>query len=134
MKYKLLTVDDEVINNLIFRRIAERNEEVDQIIEFTSGLEMVDYIKNSDMLESSMPDFIFVDINMPLMNGWQLIDKLSQEHHEKIKNSKIFILSSSVNNADLIMAENHPFVEGYIVKPFSPEKLEEVIKDEIKVE
>jgi CheY-like chemotaxis protein len=134
MKYNLLTVDDEVINNLIFKRIAERNEDVDQVIEFTSAAEMIDYTKNQDQLNLSMPDFIFIDINMPIMSGWQLIDKLSQDYHHKLKNSKIYILSSSTNSVDLRMAENNPFVDGYIIKPFSVDKLKELINEEIKLD
>jgi CheY-like chemotaxis protein len=77
-------------------------------------------------LQSEIFDYILLDINMPKMNGWQFLNAL-QASSLKAK-SKIYILSSSIDETDITTAKTHPLVIDFIEKPLSLDKLAEIIK------
>jgi CheY-like chemotaxis protein len=73
-------------------------------------------------LDKLTPTLLFLDLNMPVMNGWEFLDQL-----KKIKDTiafPIYITTSSVDPEDKQKAESHSFVKGFIEKPLSLEKLE----------
>lgn len=75
-------------------------------------------------LEQYIPDIIFVDINMPNVNGWELIEKLKTICPHK----KIFILSSSIDQNDIRKAQSYKIVNDFISKPLTINRLQEIIR------
>jgi CheY-like chemotaxis protein len=105
----ILLIDDEYINNFINRKLIENIDSSIQAIEFNNPEEAfckLPYIK---------PDLIFLDINMPVMNGWDFLDRMAAEEID----FKVIILTSSVNTFDQKMARKYVNVIGYIEKPAS---------------
>lgn len=81
------------------------------------GLEYFEEQSNLPSENQLLPALIFLDINMPVMDGWEFLEEFTkkfQQFHDQIK---VIILSSSVNPADLEMAEHHPLVIGFMPKP-----------------
>lgn len=74
-----------------------------------------------DRLTEINPEVLFVDINMPVMDGWELLDKLAEKHTPAPY--PIIIVSSSIDPADKRRADEHPLKPGFIEKPLTGEKL-----------
>jgi CheY-like chemotaxis protein len=70
---------------------------------------------------------IFLDINMPVLKGWQFLDQLIQNDNYNIKNIQVFIVSSSTDKIDLIKAENYHLIKQFIHKPIDLVTLKRII-------
>ncbi|MBD80155.1 MAG: response regulator [Crocinitomicaceae bacterium] len=122
---KILLIDDDPIQNLINTKLLKRldiSEEVLVAINGRAAFEM--FLAN----EEELPELIFLDINMPIMNGWEFLDLLDGRINFKFP--RIFMLTSSISPDDIKKSEDHPMVTNYITKPLSLAKLQR-IKDEI---
>src|SRR3954469_19773280 len=103
----IILVDDEPISNFIIKKLISYIDSSIQAIEFNDpeeAFDKLDYIK---------PDLIFLDINMPAMNGWDFLDKMAVENIDY----KVIILTSSINTIDRKAALKYMNVIGYIEKP-----------------
>ena len=102
-------VDDQPITNFITRKLLENEGVTSKIKEFTNPLIAL------EELESDKDPFIFLDLNMPEMTGWEFLDNLKTKKHCP----KIVILTSSTSELDVLKAKDYPCVVDYIMKPFS---------------
>ena len=75
-----------------------------------------------------LPDYILLDINMPIMNGWEFLDEYKRLNIDPAGKSKIFIISSSVFSNDINKARSYPLVKSFISKPLSVEKIKEMFE------
>ncbi|MCB0480345.1 MAG: response regulator [Flavobacteriales bacterium] len=122
---RILLIDDDPIQNLINTKLLKRLEFSEEIHISVNGREALeDYISKHD----APPDIIFLDINMPIMNGWEFLDLLVNKGWEKFP--KIYMLTSSISPEDIQKSEDHPMVESYFTKPLSIDKLSK-LKDSI---
>jgi CheY-like chemotaxis protein len=76
-----------------------------------------------------LPNYILLDINMPIMNGWEFLDEYKHQNIDPSGKSKIFIISSSVFSNDISKARSYPLVRNFISKPLSIEKIKEMLED-----
>ncbi|MFZ0489155.1 MAG: response regulator [Salegentibacter sp.] len=118
MKRKFLLVDDDRIANIINKKVLEKFYPNHGILQFTSGYEAITHLAedSSDGVEI----IIFLDINMPEMNGWEFLDRLSSDF-PKIT-PIVYILSSSIDWKDRKKAEDYA-TDGFIIKPLDGEKI-----------
>jgi CheY-like chemotaxis protein len=77
-----------------------------------------------------LPDYIFLDINMPIMNGWEFLEEYKRLNIDPLGKSKIFIISSSVFSNDINRAKSYPIVKSFVSKPLSVEKIKELFEAE----
>jgi len=105
-------VDDQPITNFITRKLLEVEGITTKIKEFTNPLIALEELEE---LEEDSDPFIFLDLNMPEMTGWEFLDSLKSKNHYP----KIVILTSSTSELDLMKAKDYPCVIDYIIKPFS---------------
>lgn len=129
MNKKLLIaiVDDDLIFQFIAERLIESINSEHQTIIFSDGKEAIDFIDSNRNEIDTLPDIIFLDINMPVMNGWQFLNKYIEIKSEIKKEITIHIVSSSKNPDDFIKAENINEVTDYIVKPINREKYTSIL-------
>jgi CheY-like chemotaxis protein len=129
MNKKLLIaiVDDDLIFQFIAERLIKSINSEHQTIIFSDGKEAIDYIDSNRNEIDTLPDIIFLDINMPVMNGWQFLNKYIEIKSEIKKEITIYIVSSSKNPDDFIKAENINEVTDYIVKPINREKYTSIL-------
>ena len=90
------------------------------------GLQALKYLYSCT--ESNFPKVIFVDINMPIMNGFEFADKYEEVFYKKHPETIVFITSSSIQISDLERANAHPIVSGFIEKPFNVKQYETKVK------
>lgn len=115
----IFLVDDDPINNLINRRLLGKTRISSRIEEFQGGQDALDKIAELKPDESLL---IFLDINMPVQNGWEFLDKYLETYPNR--SDKIVILSSSIDFQDRQKAEEYSIVSGFIEKPLTIEKID----------
>lgn len=125
-KIKLLVIDDDDINIFIIKKIVEKTGYNVEMIAKTNGQMAVDYLTMTLSLKESLPHLVLIDINMPVLNGWEFLDAYGHLNiHQKID---MYMLSSSVYENDIEKAKSYQTVKGFISKPLSIERLSELFK------
>ncbi|MFK7854919.1 MAG: response regulator [Granulosicoccus sp.] len=125
-QYKIKTmmiVDDSAIDQLLYRRIIGRSGIVENIIAFQSAIEALAYLK---LLERDEIDVILLDINMPLMNGFEFLEQLSDILGSEFAACVVIMLTTSLDPADEARANEFEAVRAYLNKPLTIEDLENV--------
>lgn len=115
-------IDDDPIYQYTMKKIIEKYELCSRILEFKNGLEAINYFKNVND-KNLLPELVFVDINMPVMDGWGFLQHFMQLPYIPENNMTVYVASSSVDIADMNKAKSFSFIRDYIVKPLSIEKL-----------
>jgi CheY-like chemotaxis protein len=119
---KVLLVDDDIITNFLHKNMIEENLTED--IEIASdGKEALDVIHKC-LDAHSCPELILLDINMPVMNGFEFLEAF-QKMEEKPQ-SNVFLLTSSLSMHDLDKAKEYN-VKGYLSKPLTEDKLKRLV-------
>ena len=113
-----MLVDDNMINNLIMKKIISNVDKQVNVRDFTLPEEAF------NSLPEVNPTVIFLDLNMPVMNGWQFLNKMT----EKQWNYQVYILTSSTSELDRIRSSNYPNVAGYLHKPLTKEALTSILQ------
>lgn len=114
----IFLVDDDPINNLINRRLLGKTGIGNQIEEYLSAQEALEKLKSLPEKGSLL---IFLDIKMPVMNGWEFLEEYKTQFPHR--DDKIVILSSSIDFLDRQKALDYPIVSGFLEKPLSLEKI-----------
>lgn len=120
-------VDDDRIFHLLTRRMLAKTGRSEKILEFYDGQEALTYLKNNLNEVANLPDLIFLDTEMPFMDGWQFLD----EYSELIlpKPIVVYIVSSSISVLDHEKSHHYKKVKGFVIKPFNREKMMEILND-----
>lgn len=119
---KILLLDDEEINDIIFSSILEDEPNVKYHYE-SDGWKALQYL-NKREFEKNFPDFIFVDLNMPEMDGFSFIEYYEKRFFQAFPNCKLFILTSSILLRDKEKSQQFPSVINFIHKPITKTKLD----------
>ena len=123
----VLLVDDDEINNFISIKLIKKallNTEIMACLNGRFAIEQLTEIQQKDPAE--LPDYILLDINMPIMNGWEFLDEYKRLNLDPLGKSKIYIISSSVFSNDINKARSYPLVKDFISKPLNVEKIKEL--------
>jgi CheY-like chemotaxis protein len=125
----ILLVDDDEINNFISIKLIKKALLSTEIVACLNGKFAIEQLlemqkKGADKL----PDYILLDINMPIMNGWEFLDEYIRLNIDPVGKTKIFIISSSVFSNDINKARSYPLVKSFISKPLSVDKIKEMFE------
>lgn len=122
-------VDDDKIYQLITLRTISNTELTDEVLQFENGEDAIDFLKDNATSEDKLPDYIFLDINMPYMDGWMFLDEFETVKNSIKKDITIFMVSSSIDPRDIERASNNPNITQYVIKPISLEKFKELLSN-----
>lgn len=115
-------IDDDKIFVFVLKKVIEKNKNFDKIEEFRNGEEVLELLSK----EINLPTIILLDINMPVIDGWQFLDEVELlENKDKLN---IFIMSSSIDQRDIAKSKFYSTVKDFISKPISGEKLDKLLE------
>jgi CheY-like chemotaxis protein len=118
---KVLLIDDDEITIQLNKYIIEMTGIITNVEAALNGQKALDYLAEKEKAGAIDPELIFLDLNMPLMDGWEFMEEYSN-FSEPFKASKVIvILSASPNPDDKQKAANTPYVNEFINKPLSVE-------------
>ncbi len=128
--HSVMLIDDNEIDNLINQKMIEATTLSKYVYIHTGARSAIEFLKNIEQLEENgsdiLPEYIFLDIDMPLMDGFQFLEEFEKLSAATKDKSKIIMLTSSINPQDMNKSKKYPFVKKYINKPLSNENLEEL--------
>lgn len=120
-------IDDDPIFVFGTKKIMNIANFCESIMVFHNGEEAINHLK--PIIESgspSIPDLILLDLNMPIMDGWQFLDEFIKVYCDR--KITIFIVSSSIDPADVERAKKYDRVSNYLVKPIKADNLKEILE------
>jgi len=117
-----LLIDDNYIDNFVTRRILESSNFAEKIIVQQSATAAIDAIRDG----SIRPDVIFLDLRMPLMNGFEFLQEYDKLKEQDKTATKIFMLSSSLDPVDVKRSGQNKYITQFIHKPLTQKILEEL--------
>lgn len=119
----LYIIDDDDTHQFIVQRAISSINVVNSIKIFSNGKLAIDFLDGALKSKEAIPDVILLDLNMPVMDGWEFLEHYFLLKPRIEKKIYIYVVSSSVNPSDMERAERISAVTDYIVKPLSREKL-----------
>lgn len=122
-------IDDDAIYQFMLTRIINQNELAARIVSFSDGEKAIEYLIENKADSENIPDVIFLDVNMPIMDGWLFIEEYARIKTEIKKKIVIFMLSSSVDPVDIERADKISEISNYIVKPIKLEEVKRIFDD-----
>ncbi|HCM77874.1 MAG TPA: hypothetical protein DIS90_15930 [Cytophagales bacterium] len=129
-KYRtVMLIDDNEIDNLINQKMIEAAAIAENIYTHTGAKSAIEFLRNMEKLEVAkevLPDIIFLDIDMPLMDGFQFLDEFEKLSTATKKMSKIVMLTSSINPQDFDRSKKYNNVKLYLNKPLSHESIQKI--------
>lgn len=125
-KNQYLLIDDDDIVNVIHHEIISQFDPTADIVLFNSSLEGLAYLEALLQSNQSLPDFIFLDIRMPELDGFGVLDKLSTYPAERFAHTALYMLTSSLDDRDRAKAHHSPLVTGFRSKTLTTEMLQEI--------
>ena len=120
-------VDDDDIYQFTTSLLLKKTDLVNKIIVFSNGLKAINFLKDEMGTKENIPDVLFLDINMPVMDGWEFLEEYLLIKPMMPKTVVIYMVSSSVDERDVLKAKSISALSGYLVKPISSQNIMEVI-------
>lgn len=125
--YNICVVDDDVIYQYTTMKIIEILKISKKQQVFSDGEKALEFVQHHIDDEDELPDIVLLDINMPIMDGFQFMEEYVKFCTKIKKKIHIYIVSSSVDPLDIEKAKNMKGVLGYIVKPIKTNDIKQII-------
>lgn len=122
----VMLVDDNDTDNFISKRIIEITEFAERVEVKNSGKSALDYLAENEDRPENLPNIIFLDINMPVVDGFVFLYEFEKFRELVRTKCKVIILSSSDNKRDIDKIVNNNYVIKFITKPLTENSLEEI--------
>lgn len=135
MLKKVFCIDDDPIALILCEMVIKKAEFAQEVITAKNGKEGIMWFseyfsKNKKQSRPDPPQLILLDLNMPVMNGWDFLEDYLMKYADRIPETKVVIISSTVNPEDFLRANRYDIVIDFINKPLTTEGLEGLMENE----
>lgn len=120
-----LVVEDDEITSFLIQKTLSKSNAFKEILSFENGQPALVYLQEALAQLKPIPNLILLDINMPIMDGWELLDALQELHFPNL--IPVVMLTSSINEEDRKKAKTYKNVKGYFTKPLTGKYVEELV-------
>jgi CheY-like chemotaxis protein len=124
----ICVIDDDEVYQFTVTRTIEVQKLAKKILVFSDGEQAIQFLVDNVANNENVPDVIFLDINMPIMDGWQFLEEFVRIKPRIGKKIIIYMVSSSVDPVDLERAKKIGELSDYIIKPVAPDKLKDIVE------
>lgn len=131
---KLLLVEDDPITQMLERIILSNAGFCQETVSLDNGLAAKDWLDQALSQgegQKNLPELILLDLNMPMMDGWEFLKLFEEEYAQQFPITKVIILSSTVNPLDWEKSKQHDLVIGFEKKPLSIEALDRLKQNDL---
>lgn len=118
---KVFIIDDDSIHQRIAQIMIEKHRLFDEYKSYTEAEQALNYLRANLSDGGALPDVILLDLNMPVVDGWDFLEVFETFAQDLQKQIRIFIVTSSVDEKDKLRAQEYSTVKGFISKPLSPD-------------
>lgn len=122
-------VDDDPMHVFITKKYIEISGHVEKILVCKNGKDAFDTLQKLIINNEKLPKIIFLDLNMPIWDGWQFLDEFTKIPVDEI--ITIFILTSSNDQSDLEKAKKYSLTSNYLIKPISQSQLKDILDNHL---
>ena len=123
-----MLIDDNPDDNFFHERVIRKSDAANMVIAKQTGMEALEYLKSKKDNSDTHPDLIFLDINMPRMNGWEFLEEYNKLDKRFQSNAIVVMLTTSGNPDDRMKAELLNGVSDFKTKPLTREMLAEILE------
>ena len=120
-------IDDDEIVQFIGSKVIESTNLVNRIKTFSNGEEAINFLKSNSKNLDLLPEIILLDLNMPIMDGFEFLEKYIMLKPKLGKKIAIYVVSSSISPTDNERINQISEVSDYVIKPITKEKFEEIV-------
>ncbi|MWB95999.1 response regulator [Flavobacterium sp. GA093] len=137
MLEQILCIDDDPISLMLCKKVISKSEFSNEIITALNGEEALLHFNNLKYANdknklNKKPQLIFLDLNMPVMGGWEFLDHFTTLDYKDFNTAKVIVLSSTIDPEDLIKAKKYPIIIDFLSKPITQPMLE-YLKKKIEI-
>lgn len=123
-KPTFLLIEDNLIDQLIIKQLFRKVLNIDQIVIANNGREGLQWINGNKKQQSLI---ILLDIQMPIMNGFEFLDEFDKLSTEIKKETQIYVLSSTLDSDEILRIKENNYVSGFLSKPFPIQEFKNII-------
>ena len=123
-------IDDDNLYVNLLKKIIITRKLCENLLVFNDGKQSIDYFEAllENLNEDKIPDIILIDLNMPVMDGWEFIERFTKIENKFNKRITLYIVSSSIDPADINRAESLSNIKDYLIKPTQISELENIFR------
>jgi CheY-like chemotaxis protein len=122
-------IDDDIIFQYLAKKVITESNLVKEIDVFYNGLDAINFLESASLNKDKLPDIIFLDLFMPVMDGWGFLEEYVSLQSKLEKKIPIYIVTSSIDPADVQKSKSMSAVIDYIVKPITKEGFLYILKN-----
>lgn len=127
MLEQILCVDDDPITLMLCKKVISKSSFSHEVITAQNGEEALHHfniLKYTNDKNKRKPELIFLDLNMPIMGGWEFLDHFVSSDYNDFNSIPVIVLSSTIDPEDLAKAKKYPIIIDFLSKPITQPMLE----------
>lgn len=133
MTKKVCIIDDDDLYKMLLTKTIQKLEYNTEIICFANGEEALHSFNKNKTNADKLPDIVLLDINMPVMDGWEFMESYKTLKHQLCKPLTVYIASSSIARQDIEKSGEYKEISGYLIKPIVKTTLIDLLEKELAV-
>lgn len=123
----IMLIDDNPDDNFFHERVIRKNDFAHLVVTRQTGKEALEYLTDEERNKDQYPDIIFLDVNMPGMNGWEFLEEYKKLDQRLQSSMIVVMLTTSENPDDLAKSKKLGIAHGFRTKPLTKEVLDKIL-------